>query len=717
MADVITRLKIDNSDYEQKLARSVDALRQLERQARESGKSLNDMTDEQRAYVRSLGDFETKSQTVRGRLSELRKAYEELAAQYNRLTAEEKKGDFGKLMSKNLETLRGRIQSSSEELRRINSQIGESSNAWSKMSGTLGDSVAKYASLAAAIGVANRALAVARDVFGANEVALDTWGQLVEECRTTYEAFLTSINTGDISGFLDNISKIQQAARNAYDELDRLGTQKAINNSAYVGQVAANERYRAMLRTGRYIASGDGTGDIAGLKDGDILTSSQREQIAASLKDGIDKANNIIRDEIEQTTAAINALYDKQAATLGISRDEFLAATKDMSTFDTYYKGYEQYVNWQKENTKYVTMQGAGGPYHVAVNDERNPYEQYKWVGVFRDGGEQFTQLNELLSRRSQLMVSSYNSQAQAYRAINRAEGVSVTAGVGKGKAAKADTSWQSALGESAPSYVMSKAANGEDYVIPLQVRPYIPDGAMDNITAEVVKAPLVAMEEELDKLRESLRNAATPEEYQHLNGEFKMLEENIKKFKGEDKLEAMAKAAKKADEEIQALKETWTSVSNAIGSVGDMLQAIENPAAKVAGLVAEAVATVAMTFAQALGKAKGPWDWIAAAAAGTATMISTVSAIKEVTKSNSAGSFSGGGIVPGTPNGGGDSTYIFASPGELVLNRAQTQSIAQQLEAGQASSVGSVSSIISAEQISVIVNNRLRRIGKEAIL
>jgi hypothetical protein len=73
----------------------------------------------------------------------------------------------------------------------------------------------------------------------------------------------------------------------------------------------------------------------------------------------------------------------------------------------------------------------------------------------------------------------------------------------------------------------------------------------------------------------------------------------------------------------------------------------IEDPAAKVLGIVAQAIATVALTFSKSLAGTVTPWDWIAAAAAGTATMISTISAI------HSATGFANGGIVPGFANGG----------------------------------------------------------------
>lgn len=58
-------------------------------------------------------------------------------------------------------------------------------------------------------------------------------------------------------------------------------------------------------------------------------------------------------------------------------------------------------------------------------------------------------------------------------------------------------------------------------------------------------------------------------------------------------------------------------------GAIGSL-----DPSAKVAGLVMQAIGNVALSFSQAMATPKDPWSWIALAAAGTATMISTIAAI-----------------------------------------------------------------------------------------
>ena len=112
-------------------------------------------------------------------------------------------------------------------------------------------------------------------------------------------------------------------------------------------------------------------------------------------------------------------------------------------------------------------------------------------------------------------------------------------------------------------------------------------------------------------------------------------------------------------------MADEYRNAANTIGQLGAAMSSIDDPAAKVFGIVAQAIATVAQTFAASLKGTVTPWDWIAAALAGTATMISTISAIKSAT----AGSYAEGGFITGGA-GVGDAVPILANQGEYVMNQ-----------------------------------------------
>lgn len=162
-----------------------------------------------------------------------------------------------------------------------------------------------------------------------------------------------------------------------------------------------------------------------------------------------------------------------------------------------------------------------------------------------------------------------------------------------------------------------------------------------------------------------------------------------------------------------KTVNQEWQKAASAVQQVGSALQQIEDPAAKVAGIIMTAIANVAMTFASSLKGTVTPWDWIAAAAAGTATMISTIASIKSAT----SGGFANGGIVPGNSFAGDNlrtSDYGINS-GELILNRAQQGVIADALNSDNPSGNGGTGGqpYVMGETVYLGVNNHLRRNGQ----
>ena len=146
-----------------------------------------------------------------------------------------------------------------------------------------------------------------------------------------------------------------------------------------------------------------------------------------------------------------------------------------------------------------------------------------------------------------------------------------------------------------------------------------------------------------------------------------------------------------------------------AIGGLGSALSSIEDPAVKVLGIIAEAIATVALSFAQALSKDTklGVFGWIAAAAAGTATMISTIAAIKSAT----AGSFAEGGIVPGNSYSG-DRLTANVNSGELILSASQQNVLAARLQNNNPQNMH-LTATIKGTDIQLALNNTARQQGR----
>ena len=219
------------------------------------------------------------------------------------------------------------------------------------------------------------------------------------------------------------------------------------------------------------------------------------------------------------------------------------------------------------------------------------------------------------------------------------------------------------------------------------------------------VMSPLEAMNQKAEYLADQMKKAASPEQWEILNNELQKVKANIEEFKGNG-------ASKTQARDAQDMQKSWQAAAGAISSVGSALQQVEDPAAKVMGIIAQAIANVALGFAQATAApattSAGVFGWIAAAVAGTATMISTIASIKSAT----SGNFAEGGIIPGNSYSGDNVRAYGLNSGELILSKSQQNSIADQLQGGGLGNL-QLSAVIDAEQIRVVLNNRGRRTGR----
>ena len=163
---------------------------------------------------------------------------------------------------------------------------------------------------------------------------------------------------------------------------------------------------------------------------------------------------------------------------------------------------------------------------------------------------------------------------------------------------------------------------------------------------------------------------------------------EKIQEFKGELSTmsevweDAMMTPTEKAQKKLEETADTINSVGNAISATSELFSALGDVAGEedlqVAGIVAKAVATVALSFAQALTTAKSWVDWLAFGVTGLTTMLTMISSIKQAT----AGSFAEGGIVGGSSYSG-DRLLARVNSQEMILNSRQQRNLFNLLDTG----------------------------------
>ena len=737
MAESIVRLRVESQEFESKLKRASQELLAMAENARRTGATFAIADKEELAFVSSLGQLQTSARSAKGSIAEMTKAFQDLSMHYRSLTDEEKAAPYGQELKKSLEQLQNRINDGKKALGEINGTIGESKNktdilsgAVDELAGKFGLSVPKLGAMSVAIAGVTGALKVAKDAFFASEANLDEWGRTVDASKAVYEGFLTSLNTGDISGFLQRIDQIISAAREAYDELDRLGTQRTIDSPRLNAQRAENERFRAMLRTGRYIAPTDGR--KATMKEGQLLTKAQLETVSRMLENGMKNVNNITKSEIQQIRTSINSLYKKEAVNLGMSLTEFKKGTSSMTALDERIEGYNKYEKTQREidmAKRSVAIASAEG---LTVDEktyakarQTNPYERYKAWGVFKDSGDTMTQITELVTQMTNLQTQVTNTTAQGYRNINRVEGITVGGGRSGGGGRVGGTP--------APDVVIDPLAG-----IKFQQTEF--DGGVMNSEFSSMVTELAAkyFKQTFD---ESIRNMDSEtvkslmQTTETVNDVFKNVDMNKPEPKKQDNGDTKEKT--KETDEIGKAAKAFGAMNNIMGALQNMGVKVPEGLQKAMNVIQslisaiQSVQTIVQMFATSSQAAN-----TAAVTANTGALIAmqgalaantTINAIPFLAGGGVAGKvvnskrFAFGGIVRGISkraangfvggnNYSGDLIPIAVNSGELILNRAQQGNIASQLTQGSGIANLSLEKVITGEDIRIVLNNNKRR-------
>jgi hypothetical protein len=167
--------------------------------------------------------------------------------------------------------------------------------------------------------------------------------------------------------------------------------------------------------------------------------------------------------------------------------------------------------------------------------------------------------------------------------------------------------------------------------------------------------------------------------------------------------------------------EKSWRGAASAMSAAGSALQGLEDPGAKIAGIVGQAIANIALGFSQATAASSGGgiFGWIAAIAGGLTTMLSTISAIHSATGYAQGGIIDGrgGGFVGGMAYSGDNVGNVRLDSGELVLNRAQQNNLANALEGGNNNNIENRQPYVNGELIYLGLNNYLKRTGRGEIV
>ena len=558
--------------------------------------------------------------------------------------------------------------------------VKEAQKTFESFTKGIGLNVGKISGVATAIGAVSAALKVAKDAFFQSESNIDEWGRTVEGAKGAYSTFLNTLNSGNWSNFFTNLSTAIQGARDLYDALDRLGSIKANNQAA----IAIVQQQIAQLR----LAKQNGENVDAQLKQAtEQLRALQNQSVVAGQAAGTTSIITTLRNRVNAGNTVGANIGEGTYIQLAYQLEH-----SGQAVFDSMKKTFDDLAKKATvETATSYTNQYGGTTYSktTIVDINRLTAEEQKQYLIAKAITEGETEIQKGLAIYAQAIQEGTSAAREEFKG-NRYALTGSPGGKGGSGGTKND-------------YIPLVGSIDEQIAKVKELQD-----AFNKTADQSVRGQLISAIDEATRHLEFMQgkgveplSANTGSLSSHLGlpdvSGLKMTDEDL------DKLDKIANAGKAAEV-------SWDSAMGAVSGLGSALAAIEDPAVKVLGIIAEAIATVALSFAKALSKDTklGVFGWIAAAAAGTAAMVTTISAIKSAT----AGSYEQGGIVPGNSYSG-DNLTANVNSGELILSMAQSDRIANLLRNGNNMQNMHLTATIKGTDIQLALNNTARQQGR----
>ena len=687
MADSIVRLKVESSEYDQKLKRAAEGLTRYADECRKVGGTMEVVEKDTLEYVRALGQMDTVSRTATGKLSEMKKTFTELSVVYNKMTAEEKQSPFGQALSQSLDQLKVRINDSKTELNEVNQSLvggGGLKDALNGVASQFGMNIEQLTKFGGVLGATSVALKTAKDAFFASETNVDDWGRTIAASEGIYDSFLQTLNNGDFSGFLSRIGEVISKAHDAYNALDELNTRMTIINPERTRLQARSTELKAIIRR-------QGADSEAG-----VNAKNELRQIEGML-------SQAFKTESQLNMNAFKAQVDKKLADAGIKlgkKDyDFLMRTfSSDASFMAMKRGAKG-----SQGSDYI----AGGSYDEGSTykyDTRNMNQ--KLLDLFTD--EWRKENSALLNAAFSAKGAAASTMLSDARYLKEGGGRSGGGG-GRGGSIKTDQTElqknQQTINELTQEYVnISDNANEATRARQEEIRQEIQLLEQRNNLLKLYAEQAQGKLQGGDVQTTGLGSGS-------FWGSFKDM-----KIEGlsEDQMEKVRKGMASMNQTANDSKKSFQGAASAVSAMGNALGSIKDPGVQIMGMIGQAIASIALGFAQASAKEGkgGIWYWIAATAAGLATMIATISSI------HSATGYAQGGIVQGNSYSG-DNLYggpdAMVNAGELVLTKAQQSTLASQLQGGGLQNMN-IAGRIKGTDIILSIDRSLKLEGKQLL-
>ena len=307
MAEVITRFKLETTQFDSKLRDSAKSLADLTDKLMIAGKDFDRFASKNVEAAKALGNIAPSATNAKDKVKELVTAYNDVARAYEKLTEEQKKTDYGKALAGSLVQLKGKVTDAKQELYGIGDAMEKSKSAgvdFNSVLASLGQRFGINSELMGAL-TSGTLATTAAVTAGAAAVAAATkmWADYNDELNR--QTNVVTVTTGLKGDDAENLTIGVRALARTYD----VDFREAINAAnTLIQQFGVNgEQALSLLQDGMQ-------GMIAG--DGGKLLS-MIQQYAPSFRDAGISASQLVA-VIQNSEGGLFTDENMQAISMGI---------------------------------------------------------------------------------------------------------------------------------------------------------------------------------------------------------------------------------------------------------------------------------------------------------------------------------------------------------------------------------------------------------------
>ena len=125
MTEDILRLRVDSTEYDNKIKRAAEGIQRFAEQAYKSGGAVTELEKDEVAFIKALGNMETVSKTASGKLREMESAYRNLSATYHMLQKDQQNDEGGKALRSSLNELKVRIDETRQAMKKADDELND----------------------------------------------------------------------------------------------------------------------------------------------------------------------------------------------------------------------------------------------------------------------------------------------------------------------------------------------------------------------------------------------------------------------------------------------------------------------------------------------------------------------------------------------------------------------------------------------------------------